>query len=115
MDLEDKRRRLEEREREQRRRAERLVEEMGEMGGQEREVAKRLLQSLFPDDDEGVHQVQRKQSHMVGDYFCAVFLLITTIRSLCQSLSSKLWKRTVPYLRACRTIPNPSTASSFHP
>jgi hypothetical protein len=88
MDLEDKRRRLGEREREQRRRAERLVEEMGEMGGQEREVAKRLLQSLFPDDDEGVHQVQRKQSRMVGDYFCAVGVLADY--NYTQSLSESL-------------------------
>jgi small G protein signaling modulator 3 len=62
IDLEEKRRRLEEREKERKERAKTLMEEMN---AADREIAKRVLQSLFPDDDEGVHRVQRKHSHQV--------------------------------------------------
>jgi small G protein signaling modulator 3 len=63
IELEEQRRALEERERERRLRAERLVDEMN---AHERDVARRVLQSLFPDDNEGVHRVERKQSRLVG-------------------------------------------------
>ena len=62
-ELEQKRRILLEKEAARRKRADQLLTELGPS---ERDVAKRLLQSLFPDDDEDDHMVQRKQSMMVS-------------------------------------------------
>ncbi|KAK7678582.1 hypothetical protein QCA50_018454 [Cerrena zonata] len=58
-ELEESRRVLLEKEAARRTRAEDL---MGELLPSERDVAKRILQSLFPDDVEEDHQVQRKHS-----------------------------------------------------
>lgn len=47
-------------------RKERANQLLRELPQSERDVAKRILQSLFPDDDESVHQIQRRQSNMVS-------------------------------------------------
>jgi hypothetical protein len=61
--LEESRRLLEEKEAARRRRAAELLKELQPS---EQDIAKRLLQSLFPDDDEGMHQIQRRHSSMVS-------------------------------------------------
>ncbi|TFY53698.1 hypothetical protein EVG20_g10002 [Dentipellis fragilis] len=61
MELEEARRALVEREVARRQRAEEL---MKELMPSELEVARRVIQSLFTDDDEGGHRIQRKQSHI---------------------------------------------------
>lgn len=62
-ELEHAKNALEESERERRKRGERLVQEL--KGPTEREIAKRVLQSLFTDDDEEAHKVERRQSRLV--------------------------------------------------
>ncbi|THH08191.1 hypothetical protein EW146_g9072 [Bondarzewia mesenterica] len=59
--LEENRRLLLEKEEARRRRAEEL---MNELQPSEQDVARRVLQSLFTDDDEEEHKIQRQQSHM---------------------------------------------------
>ncbi|EIN04001.1 TBC-domain-containing protein [Punctularia strigosozonata HHB-11173 SS5] len=61
LELEETRKKLEEKERSMKERAQNLV---GELRGAEKDVARRLLQSLFTDDDEEKHQVKRQQSQM---------------------------------------------------
>ena len=61
--LEDDRALLQEREAARKERADQLLRELLPS---ERDIAGRLLQSLFPDDDEQVHQIQRRQSNLVG-------------------------------------------------
>ncbi|TFY69130.1 hypothetical protein EVG20_g3280 [Dentipellis fragilis] len=61
MELEEARRALVEREVARRQRAEEL---MKELMPSELEVARRVIQSLFTDDDEDGHRIQRKQSHI---------------------------------------------------
>jgi hypothetical protein len=53
---------IQEKERARRQRAEEL---MKELPSSDRDVARRVMQSLFTDDDEGMHRVERSQSHMV--------------------------------------------------
>ena len=53
---------IQEKERARKRRAEEL---MKELQAPEREIAHRVMQSLFTDDDEGMHHVERSQSQMV--------------------------------------------------
>ncbi|KAF5342268.1 hypothetical protein D9611_001302 [Ephemerocybe angulata] len=59
LELEEKRRVLAERETARKSRAEELLKEIQPS---DRDIAKRVLQSLFTDDDEEGHHVQRKQS-----------------------------------------------------
>jgi hypothetical protein len=54
---------IQEKERARRRRAEEL---MKELQASERDIAHRVIQSLFTDDDEGMHHVERSQSQMVS-------------------------------------------------
>lgn len=61
--LEENRNLLLEKEAERKARAEVLLKELQPS---EQEIARRVLQSLFTDDDEGGHRIQRKQSHMVS-------------------------------------------------
>ncbi|KAA1467227.1 TBC-domain-containing protein [Dentipellis sp. KUC8613] len=61
MELEEARRILVEKEVARRQRAEEL---MKELMPSELEVARRVIQSLFTDDDEDGHRIQRKQSHI---------------------------------------------------
>ncbi|TCD66119.1 hypothetical protein EIP91_001728 [Steccherinum ochraceum] len=58
-ELEESRRVLEEKDAARRGRADALFRELQPS---ERELAKRVLQSIFPDDDESNHEVQRRQS-----------------------------------------------------
>jgi small G protein signaling modulator 3 len=53
---------IQEKERARRQRAEEL---MKELQASERDIAHRVMQSLFTDDDEGMHSVERSQSQMV--------------------------------------------------
>jgi hypothetical protein len=61
--LEDDRALLQEKEAARKERADQLLRELPPS---ERDVAKRILQSLFPNGDEHVHQIQRRQSNLVG-------------------------------------------------
>ena len=61
--LEDDRALLQEKEAARKARADQLLRELPPS---ERDVARRILQSLFPDDDEHVHQIQRRQSNLVS-------------------------------------------------
>ena len=63
--LEDDRALLQEKEAARKERADQLLRELPPS---ERDVARRILQSLFPDDDENVHQIQRRQSNMVSPH-----------------------------------------------
>jgi small G protein signaling modulator 3 len=63
-ELEEARRKLEEKETSLQDRAQNLVKELR---GTEKDVAKRILQSLFTDDDEEKHQVKRQQSKMASN------------------------------------------------
>ena len=70
--LEDDRALLQEKEAARKARADQLLRELP---SSERDVARRILQSLFPDDDEHVHQIQRRQSNLVSIHlisFCRV-------------------------------------------
>ena len=46
-------------------RRQRAHELMKELQHPDRVIARRVVQSLFTDDDEGMHKVERSQSHMV--------------------------------------------------
>ena len=61
--LEDDRALLQEKEAARKERADQLLRELLPS---ERDIAGRLLQSLFPDDDEQIHQIQRRQSNLVS-------------------------------------------------
>lgn len=61
--LEDDRALLQEKDAARKARADQLLRELPPS---ERDVARRILQSLFPDDDEHVHQIQRRQSNLVS-------------------------------------------------
>jgi Na+/phosphate symporter len=62
-ELEETHRELQQKESARRQRAEEL---MKELQPSERDVARRVVQSIFTDDDERIHQVQRQQSRMVS-------------------------------------------------
>ena len=61
-EMEESLRLIQEKERARKRRAQEL---MKELQPSERDIARRVMQSLFTDDDEGMHRVERSQSHMV--------------------------------------------------
>ena len=63
--LEDDRALLQEKESARKERADQLLRELTPS---ERDIARRILQSLFPDDDEQVHQIQRRQSNLVSTH-----------------------------------------------
>lgn len=63
-ELEENHRVLQEKDDARRKRAEELIKELLPS---ERDVAKRVIQSIFTDDDERTHQVERQQSRMVSD------------------------------------------------
>lgn len=69
--LEDDRALLEDKEAARKERADQLLRELPPS---ERDVAKRILQSLFPDDDEHVHQIQRRQSNVVSPHLISISL-----------------------------------------
>lgn len=62
-EMEENLRVLQEKEHARRLRAHEL---MKELQLPERDIARRVVQSLFTDDDEGLHKVERSQSHMVS-------------------------------------------------
>ena len=61
-EMEESLRVIQEKERARRRRAEEL---MKELQPSDRDIARRVMQCLFTDDDEGMHKVERSQSHRV--------------------------------------------------
>jgi small G protein signaling modulator 3 len=61
-EMEETQRAIQEKERARRQRGEEL---MKELLPSERDIAGRVMQSLFTDDDEGMHKVERNQSHAV--------------------------------------------------
>lgn len=63
-ELEENHKALQLKEHAKRKRADVLMKEL--QTPTERDVVKRVIRTLFTDDDELVHQVQRKQSHMVS-------------------------------------------------
>lgn len=65
-DLEENHRVLQQKEDARRKRAGEL---MKELQPSERDTARRVIQSIFTDDDERVHRVQRQQSRMVRNNF----------------------------------------------
>lgn len=89
--LEESHRLLREKEVARKKRAEELMKEL--MLPSERDVAKRVIQSIFTDDDESVHQVQRRQSQMVFISFMHHLSFILTgpfPKSLHESLSEAI-------------------------
>jgi DUF438 domain-containing protein len=62
-EMEESLRVIQEKERARRQRAEEL---MKELQASDRDIARRVMQSLFTDDDEGMHKVERSQSDMVS-------------------------------------------------
>ena len=62
-EMEESLRVIQEKERARRQRAEEL---MKELQASDRDIARRVMQSLFTDDDEGMHKVERSQSNMVS-------------------------------------------------
>lgn len=66
-ELEEGRKALIQKEAARRARAEQLIRELQPS---ERDLARRVVQSLFPDDDEDSHAVRRKYSASVSDVFC---------------------------------------------
>ena len=66
MELEENRRMLLEKEIARRARADAL---MDELQPSERDIARRVIQSIFTDDDERRHRVRRQQSSMVYSFF----------------------------------------------
>jgi hypothetical protein len=61
-EMEESLRTIQEKERARKHRAEEL---MKELQPSDRDIARRVMQSLFTDDDEAMHKVERNQSHMV--------------------------------------------------
>ena len=74
--LEESRRALLEKEASRRARADQL---MRELQPSDRELARRVIQSLFPDDDEDSHEVRRKTSASVSVKVCVNSHLLTSI------------------------------------
>ena len=91
--LEDDRALLQEREAARKERADQLLRELPPS---ERDIAGRILQSLFPDDDEQVHQIQRRQSNLVSTYLISYHphwyggLNCINLQSIAVSLSEAL-------------------------
>lgn len=84
LELEDGRKVLYEKELARRKRADELLKEFEPS---EQVVAKRLIQSLFTDDDENEHNVLRKQSVMVRPLFIRDISALMLLQSLKDSLA----------------------------
>ena len=109
LELEEGRRLLLEKELARRKRAEDLLKELKPS---EQDVAKRVIQSLFTDDDELVHRVHRKQSVLVCSFS---YYLHNIRRSYChtsrwQNLLPKPLQTKAWYLAACQI-----NHTSYHP
>jgi small G protein signaling modulator 3 len=63
-EMEERLRVIQEKERARRKRADEL---MKELQASDRNIAHRVMQSLFTDDDEGMHKVERSQTHLVSN------------------------------------------------
>lgn len=76
LELEEARRALREKELARKARAQELL---NELVPSEQDIAKRVIQSLFTDDDEDEHRVERKQSTIVRDYQCIDCAILTNV------------------------------------
>ena len=74
-ELEESRKLLREKEGAMKKRTEALLGELS-MRPSEQDVARRIFQSIFTDDDEVLHDVRRKQSVAVRVFFCVYFALM---------------------------------------
>jgi small G protein signaling modulator 3 len=77
-EMEESLRVIQQKERARRQRAEEL---MKELQPSERDIAGRVMQSLFTDDDEGMHKVERNQSHSVRTPQFDIFYITNKPRS----------------------------------
>ena len=91
-ELEEGRRVLLEKEEARRRRGNALLEELPQS---ERDIARRVLASLFTSDDEEGHRVVRRQSRTVGASHCASCMntKLNDSRSRLPTPSPKLWAK----------------------
>lgn len=87
VELEETRKTLREKEVAKKRRADALLKELQPS---DQEVARRVIQSLFTDDDENEHRVQRKLSVLVRTCYLFTFKLSNEFTSLLQSLLLRL-------------------------
>ena len=125
LELEDARKVLYEKELARRKRADELLKEFEPS---EQVIARRLIQSLFTDDDENEHNVRRKQSVLV----CPCYSVVIFQYSCCYSRSRIPLLKLLPtkshyheislttYLHRCpkklHQCPNPLlTSSTYHP
>jgi small G protein signaling modulator 3 len=98
-ELKEERKVLQEKELARKERAEALIKELQIS---EREVARRVIQSLFTDDDEDYHMVQRKQSHIV----CVNFTIIKAV-SLIKKYSHFLIRSQKPWVKRSSALSHP--------
>ena len=77
-EMEESLRVIQEKERARRQRAEELIKELQ---ASDRDIARRVMQSLFTDDDEGTHNVERSQSQMVSVPLIGMYRLVNVSHS----------------------------------
>ena len=123
LELEDARKVLYEKELARRKRADELLKELEPS---EQAIARRLIQSLFTDDDENEHNVHRKQSVLVRPYHSVVIfqysfrysrsriplLKLLQTRSHCHEVSLTTYLHRCP--KKHHQCPNPLQTSSYH-
>ena len=95
-------------------RRKRTEELMKELQPSERDVAKRVIQSIFTDDDERIHHVQRQQSHMVSrDSILPPGSAVILISS--KSITESLIEAISDEVSISRSLPNEPAAIVHHP
>jgi len=87
-EMEESLRVIQEKERARKRRAEEL---MKELQPSDRDIARRVMQSLFTDDDEGMHKVERNQSRMVSILSYDACRMMNVLRSPSPTLYPRRW------------------------
>lgn len=87
-ELEEHRRLVKDKEAARRHRAEELLHELQ---ASERDVARRVIQSIFTDDDENIHQVQRRQSSKVRRH-CSSNCLLTNFCSVADRFAERSYR-----------------------
>ena len=107
-ELEESHRVLQQKESARRTRAEEL---MKELQPSERDVAKRVIQSIFTDDDEQIHQVQRQQSRMVSCHQLRSFLAVVCLIPL-KSITESLIEAISDEAPISRSVPD--EPATFH-
>lgn len=106
-ELEENHRMLQQKEDARRKRAGEL---MKELQPSERDIARRVIQSIFTDDDERVHQVQRQQSRMVKINVIFSFYIILILLEVAYRIpNGSHFRRSIAFLERARRFCN-----SFH-